>query len=145
MSPSLRYYWFLQQKILFSGWIWYLSQTVQKQSPRGVYEKGVLRNFAKFTRKDLCQRLFNKVAGLRPATLLKKRLCTGAFLWILRDFWEHLFHGISLVAASSSPTGFRCGLLWKYKLNVGSSHWSCSVKKGETFFFFLTFFFLFFI
>ena len=37
--------------------------------------KDVLRNFAKFTGKYLCQSLFfNKVAGLRPATLLKKRL-----------------------------------------------------------------------
>ena len=37
--------------------------------------KGVLRNFAKFTGKHLCQRFFfNKVAGLRPATLLKKSL-----------------------------------------------------------------------
>ena len=37
--------------------------------------KGVLRNLAKFTGKDLCQSLFfNKVSGLRPATLLKKRL-----------------------------------------------------------------------
>ena len=32
---------------------------------------GVLRNFTKFTGKHLCQGLFyNKVAGLRPATLL---------------------------------------------------------------------------
>ena len=38
-------------------------------------KKGVLRNFAKFTGKHLCQSLFfNKVAGLRPACLLKKRL-----------------------------------------------------------------------
>ena len=37
--------------------------------------KGVLTNFAKFTRKHLCQGLFfNKVADFRPATLLKKRL-----------------------------------------------------------------------
>ena len=37
-------------------------------------KKGVLRNFEKFTEKHLCQNLFlNKVAGLRPATLLKKR------------------------------------------------------------------------
>ena len=35
--------------------------------------KSVLRNFAKFTGKHLCQGLFfNKVAGLRPVTLLKK-------------------------------------------------------------------------
>ena len=37
--------------------------------------KGVLRNFAKFTEKHKRQSVFfNKVAGLRPATLLKKRL-----------------------------------------------------------------------
>ena len=37
-------------------------------------KKGVLKNFAKFTRKHLCQSLFiNNVAELRPATLLKKR------------------------------------------------------------------------
>ena len=37
--------------------------------------KGVLRNFAKFTGKHLCQGLFfNQVVDLRPTTLLKKRL-----------------------------------------------------------------------
>ena len=42
--------------------------------------KGVLRNSAKFTGKHLCQSLFfNKVAGLRPATLLKKRLWHRCF------------------------------------------------------------------
>ena len=43
-------------------------------------KKGVLRNFAKFTGKHLCQSLFlNKVAGLTPATLLKKRLWHRCF------------------------------------------------------------------
>ena len=42
----------------------YHSFLLQKQSPRGLLLKGVLRNFAKFTGKHLC---------LRPATLLKKR------------------------------------------------------------------------
>ena len=38
-------------------------------------KKGVLRNSTKFTGKHLRQSLFfNKVAGLRPAALLKKRL-----------------------------------------------------------------------
>ena len=38
-------------------------------------KKGVLRNFTKFTGKCLCQSLiFNKVAGLWPANLVKKRL-----------------------------------------------------------------------
>ena len=42
--------------------------------------KGVLWNFSKFTGKHLRQSLFfNKVAGLRPATLLKKRPCRRCF------------------------------------------------------------------
>ena len=40
-------------------------------------KKRDLTNFAKFTAKHLSQRLFfNKVAGLRPATLLKKDICS---------------------------------------------------------------------
>ena len=43
-------------------------------------KKSVLRNFAKFTTKHLCQSLyFNKVAPLRSATLLKKRLWHSCF------------------------------------------------------------------
>ena len=39
-----------------------------------------LKIFAKLTGKHLCQSLFfNKVAGLRPATLLKKRLWHRCF------------------------------------------------------------------
>ena len=42
--------------------------------------KCVFRNFAKFTGKHLCQSLFfNKLPGLRPATLLKKRLRNRCF------------------------------------------------------------------
>ena len=59
--------------------------------------KVVLRNFSKFTGKKLCQSLFfNKVARLRPATLLKKRLwhrCVPVnFAKFLRTpfFTEHL-------------------------------------------------------
>ena len=44
------------------------------------YKKGVPKNFTKFTGKHLCQSLFfNKVAGLKPATLLKKRLWHKCF------------------------------------------------------------------
>ena len=43
-------------------------------------KKGVLRTFAKFTEKHQCQGLFfNKVAGLRPATLLKRESGAGGF------------------------------------------------------------------
>ena len=44
------------------------------------YKKGVLRNFAKFTGKHLCQSpSFNKVSGSRPANLLKRRLWQRCF------------------------------------------------------------------
>ena len=44
--------------------------------PEVFFKKGLRRNFAKFTGKRLCLSFFfNKVAGLRPATFLKKRLC----------------------------------------------------------------------
>ena len=53
----------------------------RSSSPEVFYKKGVLRNFAKLTGKHLCQGLFfNKVAGLRPATLLKRRLWHRCFL-----------------------------------------------------------------
>ena len=42
--------------------------------PEMFCKKGVLRNFAKFTGKHVCQNLFfKKVAGLSPAGLLQKR------------------------------------------------------------------------
>ena len=52
----------------------YFLDSIQKQTPEVFYKKVVLRNFAKkFSGKHLCQSLFfNIVAGLRPATLLKK-------------------------------------------------------------------------
>ena len=41
----------------------------------------LLKNFAKFTEKHLCQSLFfNKVTGLGPATLLKRGSGVGVFL-----------------------------------------------------------------
>ena len=51
----------------------------QKQPPKFSIKKGVLRIFTKFTGKHLCQSLFlnnvlNKIAGFRPATLLKNSL-----------------------------------------------------------------------
>ena len=58
--------------------------TKRRSRPEVFCKKGVLRNFTKFTGKHLCQSLFfNKVAGLRTATLLKKGSGTGVFLSIL--------------------------------------------------------------
>ena len=54
--------------------------------------KVVLRNFTKFTGKHLCQSLFfNKVAGLRLATLLKERLWYSCFPVSFVKFLRTLF------------------------------------------------------
>ena len=43
-------------------------------------------------------------ASRRPATLLKRDSNTGVFLWILRNFQEHLFYRKPPVAAAVSVT-----------------------------------------
>ena len=54
---------------------------MKKEFPEVLYKKSFLKNFTKVKGKQLCQSLFfNKVAGLRPATLLKKRLRHRCFL-----------------------------------------------------------------
>ena len=51
------------------------SHMLRSSRPDVFCEKGVLRNFVTFTVKHPCQSLFfNKVGGLRHATLLKKEL-----------------------------------------------------------------------
>ena len=71
----------------------FFNNIIRSSRPEVFCKTGVLRNFAKFTGKHLCQTLFfNKVAGLRPVTLLKKReFGTGVFLWILWNFYENTF------------------------------------------------------
>ena len=64
----------------------------QKQPPEVFYKKGLLKTFAKFTGKHLCQSLFfNKVAGLRSATLLKMRLWYRCFPVNFAKFWRTPF------------------------------------------------------
>ena len=74
------------------------------EAPNGgvLWKKIVLKNSAKFIGKHLCQSLFlRKVSSLRGATLLKKNSGTGAFMWILRNFLQHLFYDTSPVVASA--------------------------------------------
>ena len=57
------------------------------------YKKYVLKNFAKFTRKHLCQ-------SLRPATLLKIDTGTGVLLCIWRTLSSTFFYRAPPVAVS---------------------------------------------
>ena len=55
-------------------------------------KKGVVRNFAKVTGKHLCQSLlFDIDEGLRPATLLKRRLWHRCFSENFVEFLRTLF------------------------------------------------------
>ena len=62
-------------RYLFSVITFFLRwETYRSSRPEVFCDKGVLGNFTKFTGKHQCQGLFfNKVAGRRPATLLKIR------------------------------------------------------------------------
>ena len=65
---------------------------LRSSSRRYSLRKGALRNFTKFKGKHLCQSLFfNKVAGLKPATLLKKRLLHRCFPVNFANFLRTLF------------------------------------------------------
>ena len=78
---------------------------LQKQPPEVFCEKGVLRNFAKFTGKHLRQSLFfNKVAGLRPATSLKTRLWHRCFPVNFAKFLRAPFPYRTPPVAASAPT-----------------------------------------
>ena len=65
----------LRHKKVKKAWLKQQRQDKQKQRPEVFYKKDALKNSAKFTGKQLRQSLFfSKFAGLRPASLSKKRL-----------------------------------------------------------------------
>ena len=68
----------------------------KKQPPEVFYKKTVLKSFTIFSGKQLCWSLFLiKLKVFRSATSLKRDSNTGGFLWILRNFQEHLFRRTS--------------------------------------------------
>ena len=73
--------------------------------PEVFCKKGVLRNFAKFTGKHLCQRLFlNNVAGLRPnaCNFIEKETLPLVFSCEFHEISKNTFlHRAPLVAAST--------------------------------------------
>ena len=93
-----------------------------RNGPRRCYlRKGVHRNFAKFTGEYLCQSLiFNKVAGLWHATLLKMRLWHGCFPANFAKFLRTLFFiehlrattSVSIFMSMSRPKSIYVVSIW---------------------------------
>ena len=88
-------------------------------------EKGVLKNFVKITEKHLCQSLFlNKVAGVSPATLLKKRPWHRCFPVNFAKYLRTLFfteHLRWLPLKYEKPLLFT--LCLHFPLNFRRRHW----------------------
>ena len=80
-------------------WTLFTQRMMQRRSHREMFcKKGVLKNFTKFTGKDLCWSLFfNKVSSPRTSTLLNKRLQHRRFPV---EFVKYLRTPFSLVAIS---------------------------------------------
>ena len=76
-------------------------------------KRAILKHFAIFMGKHFCWSLFLiKLQTFRPATLLKRNSNAVAFLWILRNFKEHLFHRTPLdeYLRKFSTGAFLCNL-----------------------------------
>ena len=76
---------------------------IQKQSSEEFCKKGVLKNFAKFTRKHLGQSLFlNKVAGAACNFIIKETLAQAFSCEFCEIFKNTFFYRTPPVAASDN-------------------------------------------
>ena len=80
----------------------YFKYHSKSSCPEVFCKKGVPKNFVKFTEKHLRQSLFfNKVPGLRPATLLKEETLAQVFSYgFYKNFKSNFFYRTLLVASS---------------------------------------------
>ena len=92
--------------------------------------KGVLRNFAKFRGKYLCQSLlFNKFAGLRPGILFKKGLWHRWLPVSFTKFLNTIFTEYLRATASASNL-FWMNFQWKFLtyiaiVSINTSKYMC--------------------
>ena len=109
---NVLFYWYwaivLHVQFLFMNFLFvcvslWLSPSRSEAATRAVLRKVVLRNFAKSSGNHLWQSLFfDKVVGLKPATLLKKRLWhRPSPLDFVKYLKTPFFYRTPLVAASA--------------------------------------------
>ena len=123
-TPTLAASGFSRQQILFSAesgiYCWqshlFLPRTPvetrvkrQKQPPKLLCKKGVFRNFASFTGRQLCWSLFLiELQTFRPAALLEIDSNTDVFLWNLQDH---------LIWSLRTPASEICSFTWTSLFN----------------------------
>ena len=75
---------------------------MQRHPPEVFYKKGVVKNFTKFAEKHRFQNLFfNKVASLRPSTLLKKEALAQVFSCEFCEIFKKIFFAKHLQATAA--------------------------------------------
>ena len=82
--------------IMINDYLWQKCQTVTKSVVQRCSLKKVLLEISQNSQKN------NSARDSRPeaCNFVKKVSGTGVFLWISRNFWEHLFYGTHPVATS---------------------------------------------
>ena len=109
--------------------------------PEVLCRKGVLRNFAKFIEKHLCQSLFfNKAAGLRcfPVNFAEfQRTCfvTKHLRWLLLAYWtkSRSFYRI-LASTSFRKSSETLAPVCRFRKNLYRRKWSSKNRTGNNFF-----------
>ena len=129
-----KYIWKLKKEagysVVYSTIEVFLHSRSRKHPPQVFCKKGVLKNFANFTGKNLRWSFFSinfqvveshiKFQVFRPVTLLKRDSDTGAFLWILRNFLKHPCWRTSVTDCFWRSGCFRL-MLWYCFLNDSSA------------------------
>ena len=120
------------QKCFRNSWILaYFRFDTRSSCPEVFCKKSVLRNFAKFTGKHLCHSpFFNKVAGLRPGTLFKKRLWHWCFPVTFTKFLRTYFYIEHLWWLLLFNSYFMFIAKGKLYFSLICSFYCCLVKRG---------------
>ena len=121
----------LNVKVSWKKRFWSWLTFIKKQRPICSVKKGVLKNFAKFTGKQLCQRLF-----LRPATLLKKSLWHRCLLdsfakFLVTPFSQNTPGRLVLFVKKQGSLAFFRGKIsrWKFYIPIAKQFWAKISKK----------------
>ena len=97
--------------------------------------KCVSKNLAKFSGKHLCQsHCFNKFAGWRPVTLLKRRLGTDLLVNFVNFLATFILRAIVSVGPHLLPIKILHGTLGINELSINSSlYWTLDVSRTVSF------------